>query len=225
MLYLFALSLWVGGMFLLGILAEIVVRVKLKEQPITASKVMNTLMDIFNVHIVIYTCISVIVVAELVRLLVQKYAAEKLAPPPAGKRRYTREICLGVMIVLAVYMGNVLRPRMHEVDRLKKAAQVNTLEKARLDHLIRTGIESLNNAAQLDNPARAAAAIEQLNLKGQLETLREENPGDVKLKIQFDRYHQQFIWLYTINMILGLAMLYIHGKELARFKAEDGTSA
>ena len=31
-LYLFSLSLWVAGMFLLGILVEIMVRVNLKEQ-------------------------------------------------------------------------------------------------------------------------------------------------------------------------------------------------
>jgi|GEM_PF-339052 len=225
MFYLFALSLWVGGMFLLGFLVEAIVRIKLKEQPIMASQVMNAVMDIFNVHIVIYTCISLIAAAELARLLLQKYGAASLAPPPAGKRRYTRQICLGIMIVLAVYMGNILRPEMHETDRLKKAAQANALEKARVDRLIRTGIESLNRAAQMDDPAQAAAAIEQLNLKGKMETLREENPGNIKLKIQFDRYHQQFIWLYTINMILGLSVFYIQGKELTRFKAEDGNSA
>ncbi|MBT6296766.1 MAG: hypothetical protein HOJ14_09430, partial [Nitrospina sp.] len=37
MFYLLGLSLWVGGMFLLGILVEIIVRIKLKEQPLLAS--------------------------------------------------------------------------------------------------------------------------------------------------------------------------------------------
>ena len=48
MLYLLGLSLWVGGMFLLGILVEIIVRIKLKEQPLLASKVMNSIMDVFK---------------------------------------------------------------------------------------------------------------------------------------------------------------------------------
>ena len=37
------------------------------------------------------------------------------------KRKYTREVCLAVMIVLALYIGNVLRPVMHAMDKLKKA--------------------------------------------------------------------------------------------------------
>ena len=67
MLYVFSLSLWVGGMFLLGLLVEIIIRVKLKEHPVMASKVINPIMEIFNIHIIIYTCITVIVVAELVK--------------------------------------------------------------------------------------------------------------------------------------------------------------
>ena len=43
--YLFGLTLWIGGMFLLGILVEVMVRIHLKEQPLVASKVMNRIMD------------------------------------------------------------------------------------------------------------------------------------------------------------------------------------
>ena len=52
MFYLLGLSLWVGGMFLLGILVEIIVRIKLKEQPLLASEVMNSIMNVFNVEII-----------------------------------------------------------------------------------------------------------------------------------------------------------------------------
>ena len=68
------------------------------------------------------------------------------------------------MVVVALYLGSVLRPEMHEMDRMKKA-----------------------------------------------------NPEDIKLQRQFDSYHSQLTWLYTVNMILGLSLFWIHGKEMTRF--------
>ena len=73
MFYLLGLSLWVGGMFLLGFLVEAIVRIKLKEQPLQANKVMNTIMDIFNIEI-IYFCIGFMVTAEVIKLLVGKFS-------------------------------------------------------------------------------------------------------------------------------------------------------
>ncbi|MEC7641081.1 MAG: hypothetical protein VYC17_02895 [Nitrospinota bacterium] len=220
MLYVLAMSLWVGGMFLLGVLVEIVVRFKLKEQPILASKVMNTVMDIFNIHIIIYTCISVIVVVELVKFFVQMSGVAGFAQTPK-KPPYTKEICLGIMIILALYMGKVMRPEMHVIDQSKKAAQLNALEKARIHGLIQARIKSLNKAAQMDGLTDAVAEIKRINVVGQLEKLQEDNPGNTKLKIQFDRYHQRFVWLYTINMILGLCVFYIDGKKMLRLKEES----
>ena len=164
MFYLLGLSLWVGGMFLLGILVEIIVRVKLKEQPLLASKVMNTIMDVFNIEI-IYVCIGFMVVAEIIKLLVGKFSKLEFDQLGVTKRRYVKEWILGIMIVLAIYMGSFLRPEMHEVDKLKKA-----------------------------------------------------NPTDQKLQIRFDRFHSKFINIYSVNMILGLSLLYIHGKEMTRFR-------
>ena len=162
-LYLFSLSLWVAGMFLLGILVEIMVRINLKDQKLVASTIMNKIMDVFNIHI-IYTCIAVMILAELIKFLVSKYSSVGYEPQTVTKRRYTREIFLAVMVVLAFYVGSILRPEMHAMDKLKKA-----------------------------------------------------NPADQKLQIQFDRYHSQLTWLYTINMVLGLSLFYIHGKEMTRF--------
>ena len=164
MLYLFGLSLWIGGMFLLGILVEIIVRVKLKEQPLLASKVMNSIMDVFNIEI-IYVCIGFMVVAELIKLLVGKFSKLEFDQFGVTKRRYAKEFILGVMIVLAIYMGSFLRPEMHKVDKLKKA-----------------------------------------------------NPMDQKLQIRFDRFHSKFVNIYSVNMILGLSLFYIHGKEMTRFR-------
>ena len=164
MFYLLGLSLWLGGMFLLGILVEIVVRVTLKEQPLLGSKIMNSIMDIFNVQ-VIYTCIGFMVTAEIVRILVQKLSKLEFDSLGVTKRRYVKEVILGTMIVLAIYMGSFLRPEMHEMDRLKKA-----------------------------------------------------NPADQKLQIRFDRFHSKFVNIYTVNMILGLSLFYIHGKEMTRFR-------
>ncbi len=166
--YLVSLSLWVGGMFLLGILVEIVVRVRMKEDPLMASHVMNGIMDYFNVQI-IYTCIILMLLAELVRFLVKKYGTVGYITPVVTKRKYSREVFLAIMIVLAIYIGSILRPEMHAMDKLKKA-----------------------------------------------------NPADTKLQRQFDGYHSRLTWLYTINMILGLSLFYIHGKEMTRFE-EEGT--
>jgi len=162
-LYLFSLSLWVAGMFLLGILVEIMVRINLKDQKLVASTIMNKIMDVFNINI-IYTCITIIVLAEVIKLLAAKYSSVGYEPEVVTKRRYTREVFLAVMIVVAIYVGSVLRPEMHAMDKLKKA-----------------------------------------------------NPADQKLQIQFDRFHSQLTWLYTINMVLGLSLFYIHGKEIIRF--------
>ena len=164
MFYLLGLSLWVGGMFLLGILVEIIVRVKLKEQPLLASKVMNSIMDVFNIEI-IYVCIGFMVVAEIIKLLVGKFSNLEFDQLGVTKRRYVKEWILGIMIVLAIYMGSFLRPEMHEVDKLKKAS-----------------------------------------------------PNDQKLQIRFDRFHSKFVNIYSVNMILGLSLLYIHGKEMTRLR-------
>ncbi|PIQ95782.1 MAG: hypothetical protein COV67_13090 [Nitrospinae bacterium CG11_big_fil_rev_8_21_14_0_20_56_8] len=165
--YLFGLALWVGGMFLLGILVEVMVRVNLKEDALKASTIMNRIMDVFNVHI-IYSCIGLMLTAELVRFLVARYGKAGYQLARVTRWRWTRETVLGIMIVLALYMGSVLRPEMHEVDRAKKA-----------------------------------------------------NPSDVRLQVRFDRFHSWFVNIYTVNMILGLSLFYIHGKEMARFR-EDG---
>ncbi|MZG53029.1 MAG: DUF4149 domain-containing protein [Nitrospinae bacterium] len=166
-LYLFSLSLWVAGMFLLGILVEIMVRVNLKDQKLVASTIMNKIMDVFNVNI-IYTCVTIMVLAEVIKFLIGKYSTVGYEPQVVTKRRYTREVFLAVMVVLAIYIGSILRPEMHAMDQQKKA-----------------------------------------------------NPADQKLQIQFDRYHSQLTWLYTINMILGLSLFYIHGKEMTRFSVQS----
>ncbi|MDA0691058.1 MAG: hypothetical protein O3A78_07425 [Nitrospinae bacterium] len=170
MFYLFSLSLWVAGMFLLGILVEIMVRITLKDQPLMGSAIMNKVMDVYNVNI-IYTCIGLMLTAEVIKFLVQKYSKVGLQRVVVTKRAYTKEVVLAIMIVLAIYMGSFLRPEMHRVDQLKKA-----------------------------------------------------NPTDVKLQIQFDRFHSKFTWIYSVNMILGLSLFYIHGKEMVRFREdpEDG---
>jgi len=106
-------------MFLLGILVEIVVRVNLKEQPEVGSLIMNKVMDAYNVQI-IYSCIGLMLAAEGVKYLVGNYSKAGLETRVVTKRRYTKEVVLAIMVVLAIYMGSVLRPEMHEVDRLKR---------------------------------------------------------------------------------------------------------
>lgn len=165
-LYLFSLSLWVSGMFLLGILVEVIVRIKLREQPEIASAVMNKIMDIFNVRI-IYTCIAVILVTEAIKFCVGRYGSIGFREPVFTKKRHSREVALVIMIALALYIGSVLRPQMHNMDQQKKA-----------------------------------------------------DPANQKLQIQFDRYHSRLTWVYSVNMILGMSLFYIRGREMPRFRHE-----
>ena len=169
-LYLFSLSLWVGGMFLLGILTEIVVRIKLKDQKPVASSIMNSIMDAFNVHI-IYWCMGLMVAAVILKYLAAQKGWAGYVEPVVTKKRYTKEVFLAVMVVVALYIGSVLRPQMHELDQQKKA-----------------------------------------------------NPADIRLQTQFDSYHSRLTWFYTVNMILGLSLFYIHGKEMTRFREGSGDS-
>lgn len=169
-LYLFSLSLWVGGMFLLGILTEIVVRIKLKDQKPLASSIMNSIMDAFNVHI-IYWCMGLMVAAVILKYLAAQKGWAGYVEPVVTKKRYTKEVLLAVMVVVALYIGSVLRPQMHELDQQKKA-----------------------------------------------------NPADIRLQTQFDSYHSRLTWFYTVNMILGLSLFYIHGKEMTRFREGSGDS-
>jgi uncharacterized membrane protein len=163
-LYLFSLSLWVGGMFLLGILTEIVVRIKLKDQKALASSVMNGIMDAFNVHI-IYWCMGLMITAVVIKFLADKNGWAGYVERVVTKKRYTKEVLLAIMVVLALYIGSVLRPQMHELDQQKKV-----------------------------------------------------NPADIRLETQFNSYHSRLTWFYTVNMILGLSLFYIHGKEMTWFR-------
>ena len=169
-LYLFSLSLWVGGMFLLGILTEIVVRVKLKEDKPMASNIMGGIMDAFDVQI-IYWCMGLMVTALVLRHLAAKKGWAGYVEPVVTRKRYTKEVLLAIMVVLALYIGSVLRPQMHDLDQQKKAS-----------------------------------------------------PADLRLQTRFDSYHSQLTWLYTVNMILGLSLFYIHGKEMTRFRDGSGSS-
>jgi len=164
-LYLFSLSLWVGGMFLLGFLAEFNVRFKtLKDQPELASKVMNGIMDIFNVPVV-YWCMGLMVAAVVIKFLADKNGWAGYAERVVTKKKYTKEVLLAIMVVLALYIGSFLRPHMHDLDQQKKA-----------------------------------------------------NPTEIRLGKKFDALHQRFVWVWTVNMILGLSLFYIHGKEMTRFR-------
>tara|TARA_B100000686_G_C16656119_1_gene898285 strand:+ start:95 stop:781 length:687 start_codon:yes stop_codon:yes gene_type:complete len=218
-LYLLALSLWVGGMFFIGILAEIVVRVKLKEQPITASKVMFSLGTGFNIYSVKYIC-YVIIVAEILRFIVIRSGDRVYLPNQVTRWKYTREACLATMMIMAFYMGSILRPEMSTIDKQKKTVQLQTLQRSQVDSIIKTAASSLAKAKAEKDVDKAASMIMQINPAGQMEVLAEKSSGDQKLKILFDAYHQRFEWLYAINMILGLTCLFIHAKELTRFRED-----
>jgi len=155
-------------MFLLGILVESVLRRNL-EQP-RQSEVVGRIMDIFNAQI-IYWCMGLMVAAAVIKFLAARKGWGGYMEPAVTKRRYTQQVMLAIMVVLAVYIGSVLRPQMHAVDLQKKA-----------------------------------------------------QPADTRLQLQFDRYHMRVEMLYTVNMILGLCLFYIHGKEMTRFKKGSGES-
>ena len=51
-----------------------------------------------------------------------------------------------------------------------------------------------------------------------VDKLKKAYPADQKLQIRFDRFHSKFVNIYSVNMILGLSLFYIHGKEMTRFR-------
>ena len=204
-------------MFFIGILAEIVVRVKLNEQPISASKVMFSLGTAFNIYSVKYIC-YVIIIAEIVKFIAAQSKSLGYVPGRVTRSRYTRQVCLGIMMGMAFYMGSVLRPEMTAIDKQKKTVQRQTLQKTQVDSIIKAAIVSLKEANQESSIGKTAYSVMKINPAGQMEVLIEKNPGDQKLKIQFDTYHQRFEWLYAVNMILGLTVLFIHAKELIQFR-------
>jgi uncharacterized membrane protein len=165
-LYLFSLSLWVGGMFLLGILVESVVR-RMVEQPLK-SQVMNRIMDFFNTQI-IYWCLGFMIFAVVIKFLAEKKGWAGYADNRVTKKKYTKQVLFVIMMVVALYIGSILSPQMHAVDKLKQAS-----------------------------------------------------PTDQRLQVQFDRYHMRVEMLYAVNMILGLILFYIHGKEMSRFREGPG---
>ena len=65
-------------------------------------------MDVFNVNI-IYTCITCIVLAEVIKFLVARYGSSGYEPQVVTKFKYTREVCLALMVVLALYIGSILK--------------------------------------------------------------------------------------------------------------------
>lgn len=168
-LYLFSLSLWVSGMFLLGILVEVIVRRMMSGEPALASKVMNRVMDIFNINI-IYTCLVLMGLSVAIRFFADRKSTAGFREPKVTRARYTKHVFFIIMAAIALYIGDYLRPEMHAMDKLKKA-----------------------------------------------------QPHEVRLQKQFNSYHSQLTWLYTINMVLGLSLFYIHGKEMTRFRDEDST--
>ena len=169
-LYLFSLALWVGGMFLLGILVEAVIRINQRKHPESfdlLSHIMNVIMDVFNVHVV-YWCMGLMVFAVIVRRMADRKGLAGYREPRVTRKAYTKEVLLAIMVVLSIYIGSFLRPQMHELDRQKKA-----------------------------------------------------NPAEQRLQIQFNRLHTNFELVWFVNMILGLSLFYIHGKEMTRFRDEE----
>jgi hypothetical protein len=168
-LYLFSLSLWVGGMFLLGILVESVVR-RMVEQPLK-SQVMNRIMDIFNTQIV-YWCLGLMIFAVVIKILAERKGWAGYVDNRVTKKRYTKQVLFALMVIVALYIGSILSPQMHAMDKLKQT-----------------------------------------------------NPADKRLQVQFNRYHMRVEMLYAVNMIVGLILFYIHGKEMTRFREGSGESS
>lgn len=166
-LYLFSLSLWVSGMFLLGIMMEIIVRTTISENPLLASQVMNKTMDIFNVKI-IYICMILMGISIAIRFFADRKSTRGYSEPRVTRARYTKQVVFIIMACIALYIGDYLRPTMHKLDQQKKA-----------------------------------------------------QPHETRLQKQFDGYHSQLVRLFSVNMILGLVLFYIHGKEMARFREDE----
>ena len=106
----------------------------LKDQKPLASSIMNGIMDAFNVHI-IYWCMGLMVLAVVIKFLAARKGWAGYVEPAVTKRKYTKEVFLAIMVVLALYIGSVLRPQMHDLDQQKKANPTEIRLQTQFDQL------------------------------------------------------------------------------------------
>ena len=146
---LLGLGIWVGGMVSLGALVAPIVFTTVK--PIEmAGAAMSLVFRRFNGGLV-YACIAMVMIGFIGKLVLDK---------PGGRSRRIEGGLIAGMILVGLYIGTILGPRMEDLRHTR-----------------------------ITDPSNSAAIIE------------------------FDRDHRISETLFTVNLILGLAVLFINAKE------------
>ena len=132
---LLGLSIWLGGMVVLGALVAPTVFTSVEPYE-SAGEVMTLLFRKFNGSLV-YGCAVLVLVGFIGKWF--------LNPMPGWSRR-VEGILLGVMIVSAIYIGSILGPRMQELRIVKNADPNNTLAAAEFQrgHTLSRALFTLN---------------------------------------------------------------------------------
>ena len=111
---LLGLALWVGGMVTLGVLVAPTVFGELGSE--TGGGVMSLVFRKFNGGLV-YVCIVLIIMGFVGRLFLDR---------PKNRSRWVEGGLLLVMILIGLYIGAILGPRMQEFRQIKMADPSNT---------------------------------------------------------------------------------------------------
>lgn len=154
---LVGMAVWIGGMLILGALVAPTVFNTVK--PIEmAGEAMSLVFRRFNGGLV-YVCIALVVIGFLGKLFLCQWRV---------RSRWIEGGLLTVMILVGLYVGAILGPRMEDLRHIRIA-----------------------------DPSNAAAAVE------------------------FDRDHRISETFFSVNLLLGLAVLFIHARESAMKDVED----
>ena len=148
-LELMGLTVWIGGMLLLG--AVVAPTVFNTVKPIEmAGEAMSLVFRKFNGGLV-YLCIALVVLGYLGKLFLSQ---------KRGRSLRIEGGLLTVMVLLGLYIGVILGPRMEDLRQIR-----------------------------ITNPSNSTAIIE------------------------FDRDHRISVTSFSVNLFLGLAVLFINAKE------------
>ncbi len=134
-LQLLGLTILVGGMIILGVVVAPTVFTLLPPMS-TGGEVMSTLFLKFN-SVVAYVCLGMILAGFLGKLILEGFGK---------RRRYIEGISLAIILLVGIYLGSFLTPRMNDLrhQRLQDPSNHEAVEEFSRGHRMSEGLFSLN---------------------------------------------------------------------------------
>ncbi len=134
-LQLLGLTILVGGMIILGVVVAPTVFGLLPPMS-TGGEVMSTLFVKFN-SVVAYVCLGMILVGFLGKLILEGFW---------NRRRYIEGISLLIILLVGIYLGSFLTPRMDNLrhQRFQDPSNHEVVEEFAWGHRVSQGLFSVN---------------------------------------------------------------------------------